>query len=122
MYRIQKFVYLCKVIKTENMKAIEVETVIAVDLLKNTIKGLERKLNSTVLKTEVKYHSEALNKSLKTDFDQITNILQSVVDKFYCDSYLVDSFTPMFIECFDYSKEHNKGLLKSIQKVMKFID
>lgn len=104
------------------MKATEVKTVIAVDLLTKTIEGIESRLTGVSLKNEIKYHGEALNKSLKAEFDRITGILQEVVDSFYIDSYLVDSYEAMFIENLESAKVQNVSILNSMKKVLRFID
>ncbi|MFS0489925.1 hypothetical protein [Leadbetterella byssophila] len=96
--------------------------ILAVTLLEGKINSIEVKLTSQNLRNEVKYHNEALNQSLKSDFDQLTEILQGVVDAFYFDSFVVDRFEPLFIENLDFAVKHNLSLLGSLKKVLKLIE
>jgi len=103
------------------MTTLEAKTTITVEIFNRMIISAEQKLNSINLAHEVKYNGEELNKSLKYDFDQITEVLQNVIDKFYFDKYVVDSFMPLFLEDLDYCKNHNLSLLNSMKKLLKFI-
>lgn len=100
----------------------EAKTTISVEIFNNMIISIEGKLNSTSLRNEVEYNNLELNKSLKYDFDQFTEVLQSVVDKFYFDNYIVDSFMPLFLEDLEYCKNKNLALLSSMKKTLKFIN
>jgi hypothetical protein len=99
----------------------QIATQISVALFTNMVSALESKLNGQSLLNEVKYNNHQLNKSLKADFDQITEVLQAVVDSFYYDRYIVNSFMPLHREDLAYCKAHNLELLGSIKKVLKFI-
>jgi hypothetical protein len=96
--------------------------ILAVTLLEGSIASIETKLTSQRLKNDVKYHNAALNRSLKSDFDQVTEILQGVVDAFYFDSFVVDKFEPLFAENLDFAVKHNLSLLGSLKKVLKLIE
>ena len=100
----------------------EATTIIAIELINRTVSNIENKLTSTTLKNEVKYNSKELNTSLKLDFDQINEVLQGVVDRFYFNNYIVDSFIPLFEEDLDFSIVHNLKIVNSFKKVLKFIN
>ena len=78
------------------MTTLEAKTTITVEIFNRMVLSIENKLNSSNLHNEVTYNKEELNKSLKCDFDQFTEVLQNVVDKFYFDNYVVDSFIPLY--------------------------
>ena len=100
----------------------EATTTITTEIFNRMVLSIENKLNSSNLHNEVKYNKEALNSSLKYDFDQFTEVLQNVVDSFYFDNYVVDSFIPLFLEDLEYCKSHNLSLLNSMKKLLKFIN
>ena len=104
------------------MKKELAEQLIATELLNRNVELLELKLNSTSLKNEVKYYSRALNQSLESDFDQFSNILQSVVDSFYFNHYIVDRFMPFSIVDLEVARKHNLSLLNSMKKLLKFVN
>lgn len=104
------------------MTTLEAKTTITVEIFNRMILSIDNKLNSSNLHNEVFYNNKELNKSLKYDFDQITEVLQSVVDRFYFDNYVVKSFIPLFSEDLQHCKNHNLSLLNSMKKVLKFIN
>ena len=103
------------------MTTLEAKTTITVEIFNRMVLSIENKLNSSNLHNEVTYNKEELNKSLKCDFDQFTEVLQNVVDKFYFDNYVVDSFIPLFSEDLDFCRKHNLSLISSMKKLLKFI-
>jgi len=103
------------------MTPLEAKTTITVEIFNRMVSSIENKLNKSNLHREVQYHKEQLNDSLKADFDQFTEVLQSVVDKLYFDNYVVDSFIPLSLEDLSYCKQHNLSLLISMKKLLKFI-
>lgn len=104
------------------MTTTEAATEISVGIVNRMMSSIDKKLNSSNLHNEVKYNNEVLNKSLKNDFDQITEILQSIIDKFYWDTYIVDSFMPLFCEDLEFCKKHNLSLSNSMKKVLKWLE
>ena len=103
------------------MTTLEAKTTITVEIFNRMVLSIENKLNSSNLHNEVTYNKEELNKSLKYDFDQFTEVLQNVVDKFYFDNYVVDSFIPLFSEDLGFCRKHNLSLVNSMKKLLKFI-
>lgn len=103
------------------MTTLEAKTTITGEIFNRMVLSIENKLNSSNLHNEVTYNKEELNKYLKYDFDQFTEVLQNVVDKFYFDNYVVDSFIPLFSEDLDFCRKHNLSLINSMKKLLKFI-
>ena len=108
--------------KELKMDKVTAEQTIAISIIENTINSLDEKLTDTSsLKKQVKYHGKKLNESMAKDFNQITEILQSVVNAFYYNSYIVDSFIAFHLEDFDFCVKHNYSLLNSMKKLLKFV-
>ncbi len=104
------------------MKAKLAEQIIATELLNRKVELLESKLNNTSLENEVKYNNKVLNQSLKSDFDQLSDILQRIVDSFYFDRYVVDRFMSFPVGDLKVARNHNLSLLNSMKKLLKFIN
>lgn len=99
------------------------ETTISIEIFNRMILSIENKLNNyTELFNSVKYHNSAFNNALKKDFDQITEVLQKTVDKFYIDNYIVDSYAAFSLNDIDFCKNHNMSILNSMKKLLKFIN
>lgn len=99
------------------------ETIIATEILNRTVLSIESRLNNhTELSNSIKYHNLAFNESLKKDFDQIIEVLQAVVDKFYIDNYMVDSYVYFNLCDIEFCKNHNMSILNSMKKLLKFIN
>ena len=103
------------------MTNLDATTEIAIELINGRVSSIETILNDKDLYSKVKYNGKQLNISLKNDFDQFTEILQSVVDSFYYNNYVVDTFLPLYPNDLDFCKEHNLSVLNSMKKVLKFI-
>lgn len=97
------------------------EETIAVAIIEKNVDSLINKMSSSSFKNEVKYHADSINKSMVDDFKQITEILQHVVDSYYYNSYVVDSFVAFHIDDYDFCVEHNLSLANSMKKVLKFV-
>ena len=95
--------------------------IIAVEMFTNLVNQLEENLTAQRFRTEVKYHAEAINNALQKDFQQIVEILQNVVDKFYWSKYEVNGFLPFNSKDFDAILKHNLELVRNCKKLCKFI-
>lgn len=101
---------------------IKASTIISVELFRNTIESLILSIsNQSKLRNQVQYNNDELNNSFKKSFSQITEVLQSVVDSFYWDYYEVNEFQPFNVESLDSDISHNLSILRSAQKLTKFI-
>ena len=100
----------------------QAEQEIAVELFKRMISSIERKLADKVaLKKSVKYDQKGLNDSLSSDFGQIKEVVQGLVNAYYRRYYPIDNFAPFSLDCFDYALEQNLKLIESVKKLLKFI-
>lgn len=100
----------------------KVAEIISEELFRSMVNRLEQRLSYGVsLKLELRYNEKDLNKSLKSDFDAITEVLQSVVDSQYTGYYEVSGFEYLTVDNLDFSIGHNLNLLKNCNKLLKFI-
>ncbi|WP_288373986.1 hypothetical protein [uncultured Chryseobacterium sp.] len=105
------------------MEVTEAMELISIDIFKRMVNDLEAVLsNSSKLKNEIKYHEQAVNKALQSDFEDIVNLLQTVVDKFYVDNYDISGFQYLTPADFESSLKHNLSLVQNCQKLLKFIN
>lgn len=102
--------------------SIAIENTIAVELFSNMVNSLETKLTSNILKDEVKYNQKELNESISKDFNQITEVLQNVVDSFYLQYYQVNGFESFTLKNFNRSLKHNLELIGNAKKLIKYIN
>lgn len=104
------------------MKAENIVTTIAVEILNRTAKSLEIIFSDlSKLKNSVKYNKTELNTSLEKDFSCMIEILQTVVDKYYQNYYEVNKFVPFSLDNFNYALEVNSSTLKSFNKLLNFV-
>ena len=103
------------------MKTLEAGTLISVEIINRMVVSLEVKLKSESLKNEVKYHGKQLNNYLSNDFKAVIEIIQNVVDKFYFDKYIVNSFMTLYLDDLDFCVSHNTSLVNSMKKILKYV-
>ena len=96
-------------------------TIIAVDLFKRTVDGLEIAINRDSLASEVRYHADAINAGLKGSFDELSEVLQATVNKFYWGYYEVNTFMPFSSSNFKVALAHNLEIISGAKKLAKFI-
>ena len=99
-----------------------VATNIAIELFKQSVARIEDRINSTSFKNEVKYHSKALNAAMANNFNQIVDVLQSVVDSYYINHYEINGFIPFSVADFDICKAHNLGIITNCKKLIAFAE
>ena len=97
-------------------------TDLKIDLFTRRIQGLEDAIKAPDFKSQVKYHSESINKAFSVAFEEITTALQNTVDAFYVGYYEVTGFMPFSFDFFDQCLIHNMGLISNCKKLLKFIE
>ena len=98
-----------------------VATIISVELFSKSVNDLENRIKSSRFKTELKYDSEKLNNYLFSEFKEITNVLQTVVNEFYVGQYEISGFQFFSLNDFEFCINHNLGLINNCKKLIKFI-
>lgn len=86
---------------------INVAETISVELFKNMVNGLDVKLRSSDLKKELAYNLEEINKSLYSDFTQVVEVLQNVVNSRWISHYEIHGFQALSLNDFDSCVNHN---------------
>ena len=96
-------------------------TIIAVDLFKRTVEGLETTLNGDGFRNWVRYHADDINAGLKADFKELSGVLQATVDKFFWGYYEVNTFMSFSNDNFKVALAHNLEIISGAKKLAKFI-
>jgi hypothetical protein len=78
--------------------------------------------NKSILKNDLKYQNEAINKSLKSTFDFASEVLQKVIDENLKSYFEVPQFLKMNLENFEETFNHNLQILSASRRLLKFIN
>lgn len=97
--------------------------IISQEIFQREIESAEKIFeNKSLLKNNLQYHNEAINKALKSIFDLSTEVLQNVIDENLKSYFEVPNFIKMNLENFNETFNHNSQILNSSKKLLKFIN
>ena len=97
--------------------------IISQEIFQREIESAEKIFeNKSLLKNNLKYHNEAINKALKSIFDLASEVLQNVIDDNLKTYFEVPTFLKMNLENFNETFNHNLEILNASKKLLKFIN